>query len=252
MSFCCVLLVFFPGSPESAPRSLLPHSSKISACLLLTRLSCVPGLGDAWLSEEVLLQRRKNQLEGQLRISPHEFLALAGCRSRSGALLTYYSSSSMLACGAHVEDQEALSRKPRHFPVFSSTILRPSSVERSPVRLDDCAFEGQSLLSSLCGGFGGEAFSPAEGLPVLLSASPGGTSLASGKGGGAGFPFGRGRRSEGGGLPKPGRTDLVLVEMDHLLLLRDHPSLFSETSSIFALDNIKNEIILRDFFIFRS
>ena len=58
------------------------------------------------------------------------------------------------------------------------------------MRLDDRAFEGQSLLSSLCGGFGGEAFSPAEGLPVLLSASPGGTSLASGKGGGAGFPFG--------------------------------------------------------------
>ena len=89
----------------------------------------MPGLGDAeqhelWLSEEVLLQRRKNQLEGQLRISPHEFLALAGCRSRSGALLTYYSSSSMLACGAHVKDQEALSKKQGHFPTFSSTVLR--------------------------------------------------------------------------------------------------------------------------------
>ena len=128
LSFCCILLVFFPGSPGSAPWSLLRRSSKISACLPLTRLSCVPGLGDAeqhelWLCEEVLLQRRKNQLEGQLRIFPHEFLALAECRSRSGALLTY-DSSSMLACGAHVEDQEVLSRKPRHFPAFSSTALR--------------------------------------------------------------------------------------------------------------------------------
>ena len=79
---------------------------------------------------------------------------------------------------------------PQSISVSWNTGAYTSSVERSPVRLDDCTFERPSLLSSLCGGFGGEAFSPAASLPVLFSASPCGTPLASGKGGDAGFPFG--------------------------------------------------------------
>jgi len=101
----------------------------------------VPGLGDAeqhelWLSEEVLLQRRKNQLEGQLRISPHEFLALAGCRSRSGALLTYYSSSSMLAKirRRFQKSKDTFLRFPQQFFVFFLFSLGPVIIT-SPVDL---------------------------------------------------------------------------------------------------------------------